>query len=163
MATKKTTQVLTIAKSELNFTEKDYKEFLEQNEYSADEWSFEDYMNWALEVESANLETILTTCKFAKRYNTNVVITGSVQTWCGVKEIVPDLQPNLEDAVRKCIRSGEDYAVQFGNGGVCVQVMHHDGTNRFIIRPLNKKGYNSLMSNGIKEYMIGRFKLEDIL
>ena len=69
MARKKTTQVLTIAKSELNLTEKDYKEFLEQNEYSADEWSFEDYMNWALEVESTNLETILTTCKFAKIYN----------------------------------------------------------------------------------------------
>lgn len=163
MATKKTTQLLTIAKSELNLTEKDYKEFLEQNEYPEDECSFDDYMNWALEVESTHLETILTTCKFAKRYNTSVVITGSVQTWCGVREIVPDLQPDIEDAVRKCVRSGEDYVVQFGNGRIYVQVMHHDGTNHFIIRPLNKKGYNSLMSNGIKEYMIGRFKLEDIL
>lgn len=161
MATKKT-KLLTIAKSSLNLNETDYKEFLTQNEYSEQEWSFDDYINWVLECESTHLKTILTLCSFAKRYNTYVVITGSVQTWCGVKEIVPDLQHDLESAVMKCLRSGEDYSVQFGNGAIHVQAMHHDGTNHFIIRPLNKKGYNSLMSNGIKEYMIGRFKLEDI-
>lgn len=161
MATKKT-KLLTIAKSQLNLTEEDYKEFLYVNEYSEYEWSFDDYINWALEVESTHLKTILTLCPFANRYNTYVVITASVQTWCGVREIEPDLQPNLKDAVEKCLRSCDDYSVQFGNGAIHVQAMHHDGTNHFIIRPLNNKGYNSLMSNGIKEYMIGRFKFEDI-
>lgn len=161
MATKKT-KLLTIAKSSLNLNETDYNEFLTQNEYSEQEWSFDDYINWALECESTHLKTILTLCSFAKRYNTYVVITGSVQTCGGVRQIEPDLQHDLEDAVRKCIRSGEDYSVQFGNGAIHVQAMNHDGTNHFVIRPLNKKGYNSLMSNGIKEYMIGRFKLEDI-
>ena len=161
MATKKT-QLITIAKSQLNLDEADYKEFLQENEYSENEWSYVDYIVWALEVESTHLETIVTTCPFAKRGITSVVITGSVQTWDGVRQIKPDLHHDLAGAVMKCVRSGEDYSVQFGNGTIYVQAMHHDGTNHFLIRPLNKKGQNSLMRNGIKNYMIGRFKFKDI-
>lgn len=81
-----------------------------------------------------------TIARVDKEYNNGFLITGNLGLWHGRKEIYPEYEYDLTDAVQKCLKSADDMAVYLNGGRLQVNSMHHDGTNGFWITALSDEG-----------------------
>jgi hypothetical protein len=87
--------------------------------------------------------------------------------WDGDKAIYPVRMNNVQDAIRRCIGNDiESIKVEYVDGVIKVSAYHHDGTNRFTIYRLTKKGVKATdcwfggvcPNNEIKGYWLAKYK-----
>ncbi len=72
------------------------------------------------------------------------VVTGQLGLWDGRKSIVPVCM-ELMDAIYKCLKDAEYYAISIENNVMVITNCHHDGTNKFEIRLVNGENYDKLV------------------
>lgn len=118
----------------LNVTEKDVTEFNEMNDTNYDLYTVTNILR---EDEITDFFDNLRYCE----YNENdFVIYGSVGMWNGRYNICPVVTSALDKAIYKCIKDCDNYSILLINGGLKITAYHHDGTNYFRVKMLNKKG-----------------------
>lgn len=119
----------------------EYKEWCEDNELGADIEGSEDYWRWINEEIWNDVECFFENLKYSKGVvQQPCVISGVLGLWWGKARINNEMESDLGDAVRRCMGCGDASEVYSENGVVYVISMHHDGENRFEIRPLTERG-----------------------
>lgn len=152
---------------------KDYVEYCELNEITPEPEGSNDYYEWEAEENQRCVEDFFENLRYVK-FDTPVIITGSLGLWNGRKEIYPMVvestdKPSLYNAVKKCINGMDDFKVELSEGEIVVHGYHHDGTNIFTISKLSKKGIDPVLravEDGkhlqIKNYWIGKITETDL-
>jgi hypothetical protein len=152
---------------------KDYVEYCELNEITPEPEGSNDYYEWEAEENQRYVEDFFENLRYVK-FDTPVIITGSLGLWNGRKEIYPLVvesteKPSLYNAVMKCINGMDDFKVELSEGEIVVHGYHHDGTNIFTISKLSKKGIDPVLravEDGkhlqIKNYWIGKITETDL-
>ena len=152
---------------------KDYVEYCELNEITPEPEGSDDYYEWEAEENQRCVEDFFENLRYVK-FDTPVIITGSLGLWNGRKEIYPMVvestdKPSLYNAVQKCINGMDDFKVELSEGEIVVHGYHHDGTNIFTISKLSKKGIDPVLravEDGkhlqIKNYWIGKITETDL-
>ena len=69
-------------------------------------------------------------------------VTGRLGLWNCKPEIMPKVFHNLEDAIRACANGVDYIEVELCPKCIYFKGSHHDGTNYFEIRMMNKAGQN---------------------
>lgn len=78
--------------------------------------------------------------KYSKWSDADCIISGTLGLWNGHPDIEPVMVNGLKEAIERCIgRDTWDLSVGLKDGVVWVNSYHHDGCNRFYIRPLRPK------------------------
>ncbi len=80
---------------------------------------------------------------YSKLANRTFLVDGSLGLWWGTPTIEPQVCCGLLETIDKCIgRDIENIEVKadFESGVLVVYAYHHDGTNIFKLRMLNKNG-----------------------
>jgi hypothetical protein len=163
----------------------DYVEYCELNEITPEPEGSNDYYEWEAEENQRYVEDFFENLRYVK-FDTPVIITGSLGLWNGRKEIYPMVvkskdyeqrksgkwaykYPSLYNAVKKCINGMDDFKVELSEGEIVVHGYHHDGTNIFTISKLSKKGIDPVLravEDGkhlqIKNYWIGKITETDL-
>jgi hypothetical protein len=151
----------------------DYVEYCELNEITPEPEGSNDYYEWEAEENQRFVEDFFENLRYVK-FDTPVIITGSLGLWNGRKEIYPLVvestdKPSLYNAVQKCINGMDDFKVELSEGEIVVHGYHHDGTNIFTISKLSKKGIDPVLravEDGkhlqIKNYWIGKITETDL-
>ena len=151
----------------------DYVEYCELNEITPEPEGSDDYYEWEAEENQRFVEDFFENLRYVK-FDTPVIITGSLGLWNGRKEIYPLVvesteKPSLYNAVQKCINGMDDFKVELSEGEIVVHGYHHDGTNIFTISKLSKKGIDPVLravEDGkhlqIKNYWIGKITETDL-
>ena len=140
----------TLVDTEVRFSYNDYLDFCAANGLEPHEEGSDDYWDVANEMITLSYLNCMDNIKFSKENDGPVLVTGTLGLWNGTKTIYPTKCDCLFDAVEKCIGSSDGAKVTFSNGVVIVEAYHHDGTNRFTINKLSKKGLTS--TNKYDEY-----------
>ena len=122
------------------FTYEDYKEFCEETDIEIDAEDSDDFRTWCQQETNANFESDMYNIRSCKQYNVYVLVTGKLGLWDGTHEINPVVCNNVAEAIQRCIEGSDDCNVWYNDGAIEVEASHHDGTNRFTIRPLSAKG-----------------------
>jgi hypothetical protein len=122
----------------------DYVEYCELNEITPEPEGSNDYYEWEAEENQRYVEDFFENLRYVK-FDTPVIITGSLGLWNGRKEIYPMVvestdKPSLYNAVQKCINGMDDFKVELSEGEIVVHGYHHDGTNIFSIIKLTPRG-----------------------
>ena len=76
------------------------------------------------------------------KINEKCVILGTLNLWDGKHQIIPKVCKTLSDAFRYCAYDMNNFEITLSNGCFHINAEHHDGTNKFDIHLLNKKGCN---------------------
>ena len=166
-------------------TYQDYVEFCEANEITPEPEDSSDYYEWEAEETQRFAEDFFENLRYVK-FDTPVIITGSLGLWNGTKEIYPLVvessdycqlpsgkwgyrNPSLYNAVMKCINGMDGFKVELSEGEIIVHGYHHDGTNIFTISKLSKKGIDPVLravEEGkhlqVKNYWIGKITETDL-
>jgi hypothetical protein len=154
-------------------TYSDYVDFCAANEITPAPEDSNDYYEWEGEETQRLAEDFFENLRYVK-FDTPVIITGSLGLWNGRKEIYPMVvestdKPSLYNAVMKCVNGMDDFKVELSEGEIVVHGYHHDGTNIFTISKLSKKGIDPVLraaSEGkhlqIKNYWIGKITETDL-
>lgn len=75
-----------------------------------------------------------------KEHNNGYLITGDLGRWNGKKEIYPEYEDYLDDAVKRVIEKVEKVKITLIDGRINIIGAHHDGQNDMWISALSKKG-----------------------
>ena len=128
-----------------------YKEYCEEeDEEPSSPYSWE-YLEWVADMTECDKGDLLDNIENSGN-NGRCVITGRLGLWDKrptIKEVVCD---SLVDAIERC--DTEDYVeVYEDEENECVQVraIHHDGTNIFLIYPINEEKAGNLSNEEIEE------------
>ena len=166
-------QITLIDTTDSGLTYQDYVEFCEANEITPSTEESDEYYEWESEETQQFAEDFFCNLKYVK-FDTPVIITGSLGLWNGRKEIYPMLvesseHPSLYNAVMKCINGMDDFKVELSEGEIVVHGYHHDGTNIFTISKVSKKGIDQvrkIVEQGkhlqVKNYWIGKITETDL-
>ena len=130
-----------------------------QGENSSDYWGF---VSQCYEYDFDDFKSNLS---YSKEANVPVLVTGKLGLWDGTHTIVPVRVENLVSAIQKCANSADNIKVEADCGVIHVYAYHHDGTNKFDIYKLSKKGlkvtgnwYNGTSeTEEVKKYWISKF------
>lgn len=138
----------------------DYVENCEINDCEPAEEDSQDYWDWVNETRAMYWDDLKMNMCYSK-IDYPLIITGSLGLWDGRHTIQPMIiesegygrkfttcdytgyeLPSIKKAVEKACsgRSVEDFDVTYEDGVIYVNCYHHDGTNRFEIHKLSKKG-----------------------
>lgn len=116
-----------------------YKDFLTSG--GEGDINSNNFMRFVEEMNDVELEDILEGIKIQPQLNHLCVINGTLGLWSGTREIEPCVMIDVYHAISKCLRSGADYySIKQQDGFIEVECTHHDGTNKFNIHLLNKRG-----------------------
>ena len=118
----------------------DYVHFCKANDFEPKGEDSDDYMSYVHETQSMWYNDEMDNIKFSKENDSPVIITGTLGLWNGTKVIYPVRCDTLHEAVEKCIGSSDDAKVMFEDGIIYVEAYHHDGTNKFSVEKLSKRG-----------------------
>ena len=119
----------------------DYVGWCKDNELEPAEEYSEEYWRWIHQEIDDDIECFFENLKYEKGVTSwPCVVTGSLGLWNGRFDIESCKCENLAAAVKKCWDRCDYVRVTGENGVVYVDAIHHDGTNRFEIRPLTELG-----------------------
>lgn len=131
------------------YTYKDYCEWCEENGYEPNTENSWAYLQWVADETENDYYNMLDNIKYSKN-NGRCIISGTLGLWWGrptIKDVVCD---SLVDAIKKCNQNDYIEVYETDEGYLEVHSIHHDGTNIFIIRPINKRG-NGKSNEDIEE------------
>lgn len=136
----------------------EYLDYCEMEGYTPGDKDSLGFYEWAEDEARVNFESDMDNIRHHKPYNVPVVIEGSLGLWWGWPDIEPVRCESVYEALVRCIgRDGDYFEVEYVDGVIEVTTMHHDGTNRFTIRALSKKGERRA-SGEYKDEDFKRFK-----
>lgn len=116
-----------------------YLSFCEDTDKSPAPKDSNEFQNWASEQAQIWFDEDLGEIQRFKAYNTDLIITGTLGLWSGRKEIVPVEACSVYDAIMRCCKNCDDCVVEYDNGYIKIKANHHDGTNSFVVRPVDKR------------------------
>lgn len=140
-AYKAMTHVMLI-QTEDEFTYDEYLEWCEEMGIEPAEENSVEYYQWCNEESQANYEADRDNLEEVEIADETFVVTGSLGLWDGKHEVHPTFVDGLLKAIDYCSRGSEDMKAELDikAGVINVYGYHHDGTNCFEIRMLNKNG-----------------------
>lgn len=140
-----------------NILNYEYADFVEYwNDYHEDEpipdEESSEFWDWAAFTRDAEWEIDLYDIEECEAYNIPVVLTGSSGRWDGRHSYIPRKFNSIIEAVKKIISGGcDDYDIHFNDGAIVINGHHHDGTNRYELHALSKKGLKKV-NNALDRY-----------
>ena len=140
MARKKHNVKCNLYDSRYEYSYEDYLDYCEANDIVAREkYSIHFYEWWEMMI-GWDWENFKDNMEYSPYANIPCMITGSIGKWNGTFDIKPEKEDNLMAAIIRCYGECNDIEVNLQDGHIEVLAMHHDGTNRFEIHLLSKKG-----------------------
>ena len=134
----------------------DYLDFCENNETTPEEETPWDYISEILQMEWDDMISDIEDSK----YNDECVVIGKVGFWFGNRDIEPQREIYLTDAIKKCINNCDFAIIKIVDGHIEVKGIHHDGTNDFEIHVLNKLGQRTEGADLTKECYYKKIKTD---
>lgn len=122
-----------------NFTEEE----LSFEKYCTEVCYMQDYDDWLSDMSATYSDDFWSnaTGAFDARQK-GFVVTGTLGLWNGRPQVGNIcLSENIFDTIRTCFGDDiDDLQIDFEDGVIWVNAMHHDGTNSFAVRALSAKG-----------------------
>lgn len=115
-------------------------EYMEVNEVEEEDFNDNDVWEWIYSCLDTEWDDLFANIKYSKFADCSCVITGSVGTWRGSRDIYATPCDDIESAIRKCANNMDYIIIKQVNGHLEVEGIHHDGRNSFEIHLLNDKG-----------------------
>jgi hypothetical protein len=124
------------------YTYQDYLDFCECNEIEPQMEDSNDFWEWCSEQADFDLECEKENMNVGKIGNRDFLISGHLGLWNGKPQIKYVVVHGLVNAIEKCWRGCDDGDAKLNteSGVIEVHGYHHDGTNCFELRLLNKNG-----------------------
>ena len=144
----------------------EYKENCEANELEPQGEDSGDYWDFVSESRSIEWDTFILNMHDSAQAQQPCLLTGSCGLWDGTHEIMPYKFSNVISAIVKAYGSCDDLIVNQEDGVIKVESFHHDGRNRFEIRPLTEHGKQALendcdgepISCQLTDEMVGKYE-----
>ena len=144
----------------------EYKENCEVNEIEPQGEGSDDYWDFVSESCSIEYDTFILNMHDSVQAKQPCLLTGSCGLWDGTREIMPYKFSNVISAIVKAYKSCDDLIVKQEDGVIKVESFHHDGRNRFEIRPLTEHGKQMLkddcdgepISCQLTDDMVGKYE-----
>ena len=122
----------------------EYKENCEANDFDPQAEGSNDFWDYVSERRSIEYDDFVLNMQNSAQAQQPCLLTGSCGLWDGIREIMPYKFTNALSAVIKAYGSCDDLIVSQEDGVIKVESFHHDGCNRFEIRPLTEHGKTTL-------------------
>ena len=122
----------------------EYKEYCEANGFEPQAEGSNDFWDYVSERRSIEYDDFVFNMQNSTQAQQPCLLTGSCGLWDGIREIMPYKFTNALSAVIKAYCSCNDIIVSQEDGIIKVESFHHDGCNRFEIRPLTEHGKQML-------------------
>lgn len=122
----------------------EYKDNCEANNIEPQGDGSGDYWDYVSERRSLEYDDFISNMEYSAQAELPCLLTGSCERWNGTREIVPYKFSDAISAVKKAYGSCDDLIVKQEDGVIKVEALHHDGRNRFEIRPLTEYGQQML-------------------
>lgn len=123
---------------------KEYKENCEENNCEPQAEDSDDYWDYVSERRSLEYDDFISNMEYSAQAELPCLLTGSCGLWYGTSEVMPYKFSNVISAIVKAYGSCDDLIVNQEDGVIKVEALHHDGRNRFEIRPLTEYGKQAL-------------------
>ena len=144
----------------------EYKENCEANDLEPQGEGSGDYWDFVSESRSIEYDTFILNMQSSAQAQQPCLLTGSCGLWDGTHEIIPYKFRNVISAIVKAYKSCDDLIVNQEDGVIKVESFHHDGRNRFEIRPLTEYGKQALendcdgepISCQLTDEMVGKYE-----
>ena len=144
----------------------EYKENCEANNCEPQAEGSDDYWDYVSERRSLEYDDFISNMEYSAQAEQPCLLTGSCERWNGTREIVPYKFSDAISAVKKAYGSCDDLIVKQEDGVIKVESFHHDGRNRFEIRPLTEHGKQALKDeyegaaiySKVTEDMVGKYE-----
>ena len=144
----------------------EYKENCEANELEPQGDGSGDFWDFVSESRSIEYDTFILNMQNSAQAQQPCLLTGSCGLWDGTHEIIPYKFRNVISAIVKAYKSCDDLIVNQEDGVIKVESFHHDGRNRFEIRPLTEHGKQALendcdgepISCQLTDDMVGKYE-----
>lgn len=136
-------QTYELLNSNQDFDYSDYLEFCEANDIEPLPEDSQGFYDWCADTQSIYYRDDLSNLNSSKLQYRTFVIEGSLGLWNGRTTIKPIVVCGIMNAINRCFRRSIhdlDATLDTRDGVIYVNAYHHDGTNSFILRMLNKNG-----------------------
>ena len=134
------------------------------------------YQKWIREMKEYDIKEMLRNFKDSNLAKRPLLLTGTIQTWNGKKNIYPAFvettkkKPAINAILEKCMSGMDDIKIEYDNGQIKLYCKHHDGTNEFTVSRLTCKGLklarnaqkNNTYIQDTKPYIFGVISETDI-
>ena len=140
-----------------------YKAWQESGEEALENFD-DEYLEWLI-YDNLNEDFRYIKEQLDKKYPNGFIVTGALGLWYGTPEVATYCEDAEELFNALSLRSEHTTEIfletEENKTELHVNVTHHDGTNRFVIRTLNDKQYNGYMA--IKDYDFGYYDTPELL
>lgn len=144
----------------------EYKENCEANGFEPQAENSKDYWDYVSERRALEYDDFILNMENSAQAEQPCILTGSCGLWDGTHEIMPHKFSDVLSAVKKAYGSLDDLIVSQEDGVIKVEALHHDGRNRFEIRPLTEHGKQALeddcdgeaISCKLTDEMVGKYE-----
>lgn len=139
----KENMVLLLTSDPTSLTYDDYLDWCENNEVEPQDENSNSFYEWCGEEAYMIYNDERDNLSYSKLANRMFLVDGTLGLWWGKPAIVPQVCRGLLETIDKCIGNdidNIDVKADFENGLLVVYAYHHDGTNVFNLRMLNKNG-----------------------
>ena len=124
----------------------DYVENCKINEVEPDEKDSDSYWDFVNDMQSMEWDDLEINLSSSEQAQQPVLITGTLGLWNGTRPSIPTRCETLWNAIQKCANNVDHIKVKYYGGVVYVEGTHHDGTNKWEIYKLSKKGIEATFS-----------------
>lgn len=141
----------------------DYVENCEINEITPAKDGSTEFWEWCNEQAEIDYDCDMDNLMYSKLKNKTFVIEGSLGLWWGRPTIEPVVVNGIVPAIKRCIgRDINDIDAELNtkDGLIYVRAHHHDGTNIFTLKMLNKNG-EKWIETAIEKWRVTHEKGED--
>jgi hypothetical protein len=124
--------------SETDKYKSDFDDYIKTNSIEIFNYEYQ-FNSYIIDILTTQFDNFMDTVKNSI-YNDHCVIFGYVRKWNGKFDIIPERYATLEQALNKCFDDADYVLVELEDGIIKVKATHHDGTNQFEIKSMNKLG-----------------------
>ena len=140
---KKKESYVLVTTDSTQFKYADYLEYCEVNDIEPEPDGSAGYYDWCADEAGNNYDCDMNNLMYSKLKDRTFVIEGKLGLWWGRPTIKPVVIKGIIPAIERCFgRDINDIEVELNtkDGFIHIQSHHHDGTNCFTLKMLNKNG-----------------------
>ena len=161
MYDKKETYHLVSTRCEFEYSE--YLDWCEWNNVEPAEENSNGYYEWCAEEAQNNYDCDMDNLMYSELKDRTFAIEGTLGLWWGRPTIEPVVVNGIVPAIKRCFGrdiNDIDAELNIKDGVIYVQAHHHDGTNCFTLKMLNKNG-EKWIEAAIEKWRMNHEKGED--
>ena len=158
---KETYTLVTTDSTQFKYTE--YLEYCEDNGIEPEPDGSVEYYDWCADEAQINYDCDMDNLMYSELKDRTFVIEGILGLWWGRPTIKPVVIKGIVAAIKKCFgRDINDIEVELNtkDGVIHIQSHHHDGTNFFTLKMLNKNG-EKWIDSAIEKWRMTKEEGED--